>query len=289
MNSIAIQNIKGGVGKSTTAIHLAAGIVRKDANARVLLIDFDSQASLKSYYRLKLNEQQGDSFDFLVNGQSYKQCVVRIVEDSDLQIGFDVMLGSRRLADADIRMSTFPRREETLRFRFDEQKIGESYTHIIFDCPPTLNLVTYNVLTVADYLVIPTEMDHLSMTGIQTILENINIVEKYFKCSPKLLGILPTKFDQRISMTTEIMEALKKSVSAKTKILHPIRLDVKIKNCQARKKTVYQYAPTARSSEDYLTFTDSVLAAVDGREVITSDVVKKQSIRRRPRSAEVEL
>lgn len=289
MNSIAIQNIKGGVGKSTTAIHLAAGIVRKDANAKVLLIDFDSQASLKSYYRLKLNEQQGDSFDFLVNGQSYKQCVVRIVEDSDLQIGFDVMLGSRRLADADIRMSTFPRREETLRFRFDEQKIGESYTHIIFDCPPTLNLVTYNVLTVADYLVIPTEMDHLSMTGIQTILENINIVEKYFKCSPKLLGILPTKFDQRISMTTEIMEALKKSVSAKTKILHPIRLDVKIKNCQARKKTVYQYAPTARSSEDYLTFTDSVLAAVDGREVITSDVVKKQSIRRRPRSAEVEL
>ena len=278
-----------GVGKSTTAIHLAAGIVRKDANAKVLLIDFDSQASLKSYYRLKLNEQQGDSFDFLVNGQSYKQCVVRIVEDSDLQIGFDVMLGSRRLADADIRMSTFPRREETLRFRFDEQKIGESYTHIIFDCPPTLNLVTYNVLTVADYLVIPTEMDHLSMTGIQTILENINIVEKYFKCSPKLLGILPTKFDQRISMTTEIMEALKKSVNAKTKILHPIRLDVKIKNCQARKKTVYQYAPTARSSEDYLTFTDSVLAAVDGREVITSEVVKKQSPRRRPRSAEVDL
>lgn len=289
MVSIAIQNIKGGVGKSTTAIHLAAGIIRKDSNARVLLIDFDSQASLKSYYRLKLSEQLGDSFDFLVNGQPYKECVVRIVEDSDLKIGFDVMLGSRRLADADIRMSTFPRREETLRFRFDEQKIGESYTHIIFDCPPTLNLVTYNVLTVADYIVIPTEMDHLSMTGIQTILENMNIVEKYFNCSPKLLGILPTKFDQRISMTTEIMNVLEKSVGPKTKILHPIRLDVKIKNCQARKKTVYQYAPTARAAEDYLIFTASILAAIEGREVVIPELTKKQVPRKRAKVVEAEL
>ncbi|MEO5968383.1 MAG: ParA family protein [Bdellovibrionia bacterium] len=291
MVSIAIQNIKGGVGKSTSSIHLAAGIVRKNPNARVLLIDFDSQASLRSYYRLKLNEHQGDSFDFLVNGHPYKECVVRIIEDSELNIGFDVMLGSRRLADADIRMSTFPRREETLQFRFDEQKIEESYSHIIFDCPPTLNLVTYNVLTVADYLVIPTEMDHLSMTGIQTILENMNIVEKYFNRSPKLLGILPTKFDQRLSMTNEIMKVLQRSIGVKTKILQPIRLDVKIKNCQARKKTVYQYAPTARASEDYLTFTDNVLAAIEGREIITQpEIYKKPTIqRKRVKTVEADL
>lgn len=266
MISIAVQNIKGGVGKTTTAIHLAAGIVRKNPKARILLCDFDPQGSLRAYYRLKLNEDQGDSFDFLVGGQSYKQCTVRIVEDAELDIGFDVIIGSRRLSESDIRMSTFARREETLRMRIEDQRLEENYDYLIFDCPPTLNLVTYNVLTFADFLLIPSEMDHLSMTGIQTILENLNIVEKYFKRKPKLLGILPTKYD-RTNVTAEVMKAIEKSIGVRERIFLPIRLDVKIKNCQARKRSVYQYAPTSRSAEDYMALTDAVLAVIEGREV----------------------
>ena len=164
MISIAIQNVKGGVGKTTTSIHLAAGIVQKKPKSRVLLIDCDSQASIRAYFRVKLNQDEGDFFDFLVNGEKFDRCKLRITTDSENDLGFDVVTSSRKLSDADIRMSTFPRREETLRFRIEDQNIGDQYDYVLFDCPPTLNLVTYNVLTFVDYLIIPSEMDHLSVT-----------------------------------------------------------------------------------------------------------------------------
>jgi chromosome partitioning protein len=261
MISIAIQNVKGGVGKTTTSIHLAAGIVQKEPNARVLLIDCDSQASIRAYFRVKLNQEEGDFFDFLVNGEKFERCKLRITTDVESNLGFDVITSSRRLSDADIRMSTFPRREETLRFRIEEQNIESQYDYVLFDCPPTLNLVTYNVLTFVDYLIIPSEMDHLSVTGIQTILENVNIVQRYFNRCPKILGILPTKWDQRLSITTEVFDSLKKSVGEKIHLFKPIRSDVKIKNCQARKRTVFQYAPESRAAEDYLALSEEVINA----------------------------
>ena len=257
MISIAIQNVKGGVGKTTTSIHLAAAILQKRPGTRILLIDCDSQASIRAYFRIKLNQDEGDFFDFLVNGKDYHQCILKLQINSDADL--DVITSSRRLSDADIRMSTFPRREETLLFRFEEQQIANQYDFVIFDCPPTLNLVTYNVLTFTDFLVIPSEMDHLSMTGIQTIMENVNIVQKYFNRAPKILGVLPTKFDQRLNVTNEVLGALQKALGGKTKIYDPIRMDVKIKNCQARKKTVFQYSPSSRAGDDYLSFTEAML------------------------------
>ncbi len=276
MISIAIQNVKGGVGKTTTSIHLAAGIVQKNPKARVLLIDCDSQASIRAYFRVKLNQDEGDFFDFLVNGEKFDRCKLRITTDSENDLGFDVVTSSRKLSDADIRMSTFPRREETLRFRIEDQNIGDQYDYVLFDCPPTLNLVTYNVLTFVDYLIIPSEMDHLSVTGIQTILENVNIVQRYFNRSPKILGILPTKWDQRISITTEVFESLKKGLGEKIHLFKPIRSDVKIKNCQARKRTVFQYAPESRAAEDYLNFSEEVMRTV------TEPLIRKKSEPNRP-------
>lgn len=277
MISIAIQNVKGGVGKTTTSIHLAAGIIQHNPKARVLLIDCDSQASIRAYFRVKLNQDEGDFFDFLVNGEKFERCKLRITTDSESGLGFDVITSSRRLSDADIRMSTFPRREETLCFRFEEQGIKNLYDYILFDCPPTLNLVTYNVLTFVDYLIVPSEMDHLSVTGIQTILENVNIVQRYFNRCPKILGILPTKWDQRISITHEVFESLKKGIGDKIHFFKPIRSDVKIKNCQSRKRTVFQYAPDSRAAEDYLDLAKDVISATTERKLQNSTLMNLQN------------
>lgn len=265
MKSIAIQNIKGGTGKTTTTIHLAAGILHQDPQARVLVIDCDQQASIKAYFRLKLQDTGADIYDFLINDRDYRDCVQRVELGYDKTRGsFDVLLASRRLAEAEIRLSTFPRREEALKLRFEERKIAEAYDYVLFDCPPTLNLVTYNVLLMSNFLVIPCGMDFLSVVGVQTVLENISLIEKYFKTRPEIIGILPTFYDKRTTISEEIIEQLKKGPGQVYRILDPIRVDTKLKNAQARKMTVFEYAADARSTEDYIKLTKCVLNATNG-------------------------
>ena len=266
METIAVQNIKGGTGKTTTTIHLAAGILKAEPKARVLLIDCDQQASIKAYFRLRLQDTGADVFDFLINGRDYRDCIQRVALDYDEQKGgFDVMLASRRLADAEIRLSTFPKREETLKTRFEEQNLDAVYDYVLFDCPPTLNLVTYNVLLMSKHLIIPCGMDYLSMVGVQTVLENITLIEKYFKTRPHILGILPTFFDKRTTISEEILEQLRKGPGQAYPILDPIRVDTKLKNAQARKMTVFEYAHDARSAEDYAKFAAQIIHTIHNK------------------------
>jgi len=267
MITLCLQNIKGGVFKTGISIHLAAAFAqsKKPGKPRVLLVDCDSQSSIKTYFKLKLPER--DFSDFLIHGADYRDCLKEVILRDRSKI--DVLLSSRKLADADIKMQGFPRREDTLLLRFQDQAISNDYDLVIFDCPPTLNLVTLNVLRFSDYLLIPSTADALSMSGITTILDNIKFVKKYWNHEPHLLGVIPTNFDSRLKIHQQFLEGMK-SIYKNVRFYKAIRNDVKVPNAAARKKTVFEYAPKARAAEDLLKLHNDVFKDIEKLKTIKS-------------------
>lgn len=258
MKTIAVQNAKGGIGKTTTSVHLAGGFAM--SGLRVLLIDTDPQASIKSYFKIKL--EKGNTLDFIM-GTHHEDCTYKIQMDMGKRpCSFDIMPSSQRMQDFDDKTAGIPRREEILKFRAEEGQLQDSYDVVVIDCPPTLNLAIKNVLTFADYLLIPAEMEGMSITGIHTVLQSVEFISKYTQIKPKILGVLPTKYDQRQKISRSLFESLEKLVP-NVNIFEPIRIDAKIKKAFLQKRTLFECDPETRASKEYLALIKELLKEMD--------------------------
>lgn len=247
MKCIAVINQKGGVGKSTTAATVAAGLSLK--GYKTLSIDLDAQANLTYTAGAKTT---GSTALGVLTGEAKAEDAIQHTKSGD------IIAANKSLAGADAFIA-----DTGKEYRLKEalESVSAAYDYIIIDTPPALGILTINALTACDSVIIPAQADIYSLQGIEQLAETMKPVKKYCNPSLKIEGILLTRYSPRSVLSREVAE-LAEQLAARlgTKVFKAtIREAIAVKEAQISQKTLYQYAPKAKVTEDYTTLIEELI------------------------------
>lgn len=237
---ISIINQKGGVGKTTTAVNLAAYLA--DKGYKTLLIDEDSQGNSTSGLSKDLSFDS-NLYDVLLNDGEVEKAIVRTSVKR-----LHLLPSSIDLAGAEIEIAPLPEREYILKKKITPLK--EIYDYILIDCPPSLGLMTLNALTASDSIIIPIQAEFYALEGLSQLVKTVQIVTR--KMNPKLhiLGILLTMFDGRTNLSLQVAEEVKKYFGSKV-FRTVIPRTVKLSEAPSFGEPILTYAPKSKGAEAY--------------------------------------
>ncbi len=198
--TIAVTNQKGGVGKTTTAINLAASLVA--AKRRVLLLDLDPQGNATMGSGVAKDEVDQSSYELLITDVSAKDCKL-VCQES----GYDLIGANSDLTAAEVELIQVIGREQRLKLKLS--LVQSDYDFIIIDCPPSLNLLTVNAMTAADSVLIPVQCEYYALEGLASLMETIKQIQQMVNPQLVIEGILRTMFDARNSLAIDVSRELK--------------------------------------------------------------------------------
>ena len=195
-----IANQKGGVGKTTTTVNLAAGLAR--LGQRVLLIDLDPQGNATMGSNVDKRQLEHTVYDVLLEDCKAADAIV-----SAEQVGYDVLGANRELAGAEVELVTQDRREKRLKLALS--KVRKNYDFILIDCPPALSLLTLNGLCCAHGVIVPMQCEYFALEGLTDLVNTIRQVHANLNPELKVIGLLRVMYDPRITLQQQVSEQLK--------------------------------------------------------------------------------
>jgi len=238
---IAIVNQKGGVGKSTTAINLGAGI--SDLEKKVLLVDVDPQGNATSGVGLEKSELKHSIYDALINDKP----LIDIIQPTGHN-NFFILPANIDLAGAEIELVSLMSRESRLKNRIKE--VDSDYDYIFFDCPPSLGLLTLNALTAADQLVVPIQCEYYALEGLGQLMQTIELVQSNLNPALRLLGVVLTMNDVRTNLSSQVIEEVKKYFG-KDVFNTIIPRNVRLSEAPSFGEPIVSYDPKSRGAKAY--------------------------------------
>ncbi|MEA4988580.1 ParA family protein [Anaerovorax sp. IOR16] len=252
--AIAIFNQKGGVGKTTTNINLAACLALK--GKKVLVLDIDPQGNTTSGMGITKKGLEKTSYEVMINDK---------LEPSDaiLNTGIenlDIIPASVALAGAEIELVQLEGREKRLKKALD--KIKSKYDYIFIDCPPSLGLLTINSLTAVDSVLIPIQCEFYALEGVSQLMSTIELVKKSLNKNLEIQGVILSMFDGRTNLSIQVVEEVKKYFKEKV-YTTVIPRNVRLAEAPSFGLPITVYDPKSKGAEAYLDFADEFLELED--------------------------